>query len=62
MSDGGSLRICVCACVSSRRLCVCFVRFDLRSTAASSHLSADAYFSSVKITEKVEQRAAPKCN
>lgn len=28
----------------------------------SSPLPTDAYFSSVKITEKVEQHAEPKCN
>lgn len=28
----------------------------------SSPLLTDAYFSSVKITEKVEQHAEPKCN
>lgn len=34
----------------------------LRSTASPLPILADAYFSSVKITEKVEQHAEPKCN
>lgn len=34
----------------------------LTSTASPLPTLADAYFSSVKITEKVEQHAEPKCN
>lgn len=71
------MSLCVCVCVCSVCLCVYVCKckgslpeFSLQMSvplasqkhSKSSPLLTDAYFSSVKISEKVEQHAEPKCN
>lgn len=67
-----SVSLCVCVLFVFVYVCECgeLPGFSLKISlpfASQKHtefspLPTDAYFSSVKITEKVEQHAEPKCN
>lgn len=65
-----SVSLCVCVLFVFVYVCECgelpglkiSLPFASQKHTEFSPLPTDAYFSSVKITEKVEQHAEPKCN